>query len=107
MAVWPLVPTSQSRQKGESACGASGSFATDAESMRCGVYGPGVRSTAASAVAVLGLADRGALERVRDRPHVGAGRGLEDVGGDALAARQAAVGAHGHGHLAERVGAAR
>ena len=36
----------------------------------------------------LGLAHRGALERVRERADVGLGRGLEDVGGDALAARR-------------------
>ena len=51
----------------------------------------------------LGLAHRRALERVRQRPHVGARRGLEDVGGDALAAGQPPVGAQHHGHLAERV----
>ena len=58
---------------------------------------------AASAVTPLGLAHRGALERVRERPHIGAGRGLEDVGGDALAAGQASAGAQRHRHLAERV----
>ena len=67
-------------------------------------YGPGRRRLARGLGGdALGLADRGALERVRQRPDVGARRGLEDVGGDALAAGQAPVGAQHHGHLAERV----
>src|SRR5581483_2130885 len=51
----------------------------------------------------LGLADGGALERVRERPHVGPRRGLEDVGGDALSARQAPVGTQHDADLPERV----
>src|SRR4051812_39555506 len=52
---------------------------------------------------LLGLTDRGAVERVGQRPHVGAGRCLEDVGGHALAARQPAVGTEHDRHLAQGI----
>src|SRR5918994_1146540 len=51
----------------------------------------------------LGLPHGRALERVRQRAHVRARRGLEDVGGDALAAGQSAARAQHHGYLSERV----
>lgn len=48
----------------------------------------------------LGFAGGGAFEGVGQRPQVGAGRGLDDVGGDADAGRQAPARPQHHGHLA-------
>src|SRR5262245_34472226 len=53
---------------------------------------------------LLRLADRHALEGVRDRADEGAGGRLEDVRGDALATGQLSVRANGDAHLPERVG---
>src|SRR4051794_38870736 len=55
---------------------------------------------------ILGLADRDALEVVRDRADEGPRRGLEDVGRDSLAPRELAVGPDRDADLAGRVGAA-
>src|SRR4029077_371855 len=53
-----------------------------------------------------GLAGRCAFEGVGQGPQVGAGAGLDDVGGDAGAGGESAVGPQLDGHLAEGVVAA-
>src|SRR3954453_10436870 len=55
---------------------------------------------------VLGLADRDALQGVRDRADEAWCGRLEDVSRDTLAAGEPAVGPHRHPDLSERVGAA-